>query len=99
MFRTLIEKECKAILLSPRFVGTFLVASMLILLSIGVGIQEYRAFERTQVAGENLLAEEQAQATSWMGFSNRVFRKADPMQIFASGVHNFFFSSRRRHTR
>ena len=88
MLRTLIEKECKAILLSPRFVGTFAVAAALILLSVGVGIQEYRAFERAQVAGENLLAEEQAQATSWLGFPNRVFRKADPMQIFASGVHN-----------
>jgi len=88
MLRTLIEKECKAILLSPRFVGTFLVAALLILLSVGVGIQEYWAFEKAQAAGEHLLAEDQAQATSWLGFSNRVFRSADPMQIFAGGVHN-----------
>lgn len=88
MFRVLIEKECKAILLSPRFLGTFAVASTLILLSILVGVREYRAFERAQVAGAQLLAEEQAQATSWLGFPNRVFREADPLQIFAGGVHN-----------
>ena len=33
MLRVLIEKECKAILLSPRFLGTFVVSSALILLS------------------------------------------------------------------
>jgi ABC-type transport system involved in multi-copper enzyme maturation permease subunit len=84
----LIEKECKGVLLSPRFVGTFVVASALILLSIVVGVREYRAFQRAQVAGAQLLAEEQAQATSWMGFPNRVFREPDPLQIFAGGVHN-----------
>jgi len=85
---TLVEKEIKAVLLSPRFAGTFAVAAVLILLSIGVGIQEYRAFERAQAAGAQLVNEEQAQSTSWMGFPNRVFRSADPLQIFAGGVHN-----------
>jgi ABC-type transport system involved in multi-copper enzyme maturation permease subunit len=88
MLRTLIEKECKTILLSPRFVGTFAVVFILILLSVGVGIQEYRAFERAQAAAVELLNEEQAQATDWMGFQNRAFRAADPLQIFAGGVHN-----------
>ena len=36
MLRTLIEKECKSILLSPRFAGTFVVVSVLILLSVAV---------------------------------------------------------------
>ena len=87
MLSTLIEKECKSILLSPRFFGTFAVVSVLILLSVGVGIQEYYAFERAQAAAVQLLNEEQAQATNWMGFSSRVFRAADPLQIFAGGVH------------
>ena len=30
MLRTLIAKECKSILLSPRFAGTFVVVSALI---------------------------------------------------------------------
>jgi ABC-type transport system involved in multi-copper enzyme maturation permease subunit len=88
MLRTLIEKECKSILLSPRFAGTFAVVSALILLSVIVGVQEFRAFERAQAAAVELLNEEQAQATNWMAFPNRVFRAADPLQIFAGGVHN-----------
>jgi hypothetical protein len=88
MLSTLIEKETKAVLLSPRFVGTFAVVAVLILLSVGVGIQDYRDFERVQAAGARLLGEEQAQVTSWMGFPNRVFRAADPLQIFAGGVHH-----------
>lgn len=88
MLRILIEKEFKTTLLSPRFLGIFLVASILILLSIGVGIREYRAFEDAQAAARTLLDEEQSQATSWLGFPNRAFREPDPMQIFASGVHN-----------
>lgn len=88
MLKTLIEKEFKAVLLSPRFLGIFAVASVLVLLSIGVGVREYHAFGRAQAAAEQLLNEEQAQATSWMGFPHRVFRQPDPLQIFAGGVHN-----------
>ena len=88
MLKTLIEKEFKVVLLSPRFLGIFAMASILILLSIGVGIREYLAFGRAQAAAEQLLKEEQAQATSWMGFPNRVFRQPDPLQIFAGGIHN-----------
>jgi ABC-type transport system involved in multi-copper enzyme maturation permease subunit len=88
MLKTLIEKEFKAVLLSPRFLGIFAVASVLVLLSIGVGVREYHAFGRAQAAAEQLLNEEQSQATSWMGFPNRVFRDPDPLQIFAGGVHN-----------
>jgi ABC-type transport system involved in multi-copper enzyme maturation permease subunit len=88
MLKTLIEKEFKAVLLSPRFLGIFSVASVLVLLSIGVGIREYHTFGRAQAAAEQLLSEEQAQTTSWMGFPNRVFRSPDPLQIFAGGVHN-----------
>ena len=41
MFSILFEKELKAIFLSPKFVATFGVCSLLILLSVFVGIQEY----------------------------------------------------------
>ena len=48
---------------------------------------EYRAFERAQTAGLQLLDEEQSQSTSWMAFPNRVSsRSPDPIQIFASGM-------------
>ena len=43
MLSTLVIKELKAILLSPKFAATFAVASVLILLSVFIGIREYRA--------------------------------------------------------
>ncbi len=58
MFKTLIEKEWKSVLLSPKFAATFGVCSVLILLSIGLGIREYRAFERQQAAARQLVTEE-----------------------------------------
>jgi len=88
MLKTLIAKECQTILLGPRFLGAFVMASVLILLSVVVGVQEYRSFERTQGAAAQLLAEEQAQTTSWNELRQRAFRRPDPLQIFASGVHN-----------
>ncbi len=58
MLRTLIEKEWKSVLLSPKFGLTFGVVAVLILLSTWIGIREYRAFEAQQAAGQRLLAEE-----------------------------------------
>lgn len=88
MLRILIEKEWKSVLLSPKFALTFGVGSVLILLSIGVGIREYRAFARQQAAAAELLAEELQVETNWRGLSTRIFRAADPMQIFVAGVHH-----------
>ncbi len=88
MFLTLMEKEWKSVLLSPKFALTFAASTILILLSIGVGIREYRAFAEQQAAGRQLLDEELQEQTSWMGVASRAYREADPLQIFVSGVHN-----------
>lgn len=88
MLRTLIEKEWKSVLLSPKFALTFAVSAALILLAVGVGIREYRAFEKQQEAARALLAEELRQKSSWISLATRAFREADPMQIFVAGVAN-----------
>ncbi len=88
MLRVLIEKEWKSVLLSPKFALTFAVTTVLILLSVGIGLREYRVFESQQVAAQRLLAEEHLEQTSWNDLSSRVFRPADPLQIFVGGVHN-----------
>ena len=88
MLWILILKEWKSVLLSPRFALTFVVTSVLILLSIGIGLRELRAFEAQQLAGRQLLAEEHLEQTSWQGLSTRVFRESDPLQVFVGGVHN-----------
>ncbi len=88
MFSILFEKELKAILLSPKFVATFGVCSLLILLSVFVGIQEFQN-EQEQYETAIQLAEQQIlQEDSWWGIENIAFRRPTPMQIFVSGVNN-----------
>ena len=51
MLKTIIQKELKAILRSPKFTSTFVLCTVLILLSVFTGIKEY------QTAREDLEAE------------------------------------------
>jgi ABC-type transport system involved in multi-copper enzyme maturation permease subunit len=88
MLRTIIEKELKAIILSPKFAVTFAACSVLIILSIFVGIQEYRAAVRQYETATQLAEQQLREATSWMGVNNRAYRQPDPMQIFVTGVNN-----------
>ena len=88
MFWTLIEKEWKNVAKSPKFVATCGVSCLLILASVLLGIRELRTFERQQAAARALLAEELEEVTDWTALAARAFRRADPLSIFASGVHN-----------
>jgi len=88
MFKILVEKELKAILLSPKFVATFGVCALLILLSVFVGIQEYNAAQEQYETAQQLLNQEVSEATSWWGINNKAYRAPDPMQIFVSGINN-----------
>ncbi len=88
MLKLLILKELKSLILGPKFVGTFAVCSLLILLSVFVGIREYRNAVKQYEAATQLVDQEMRERSSWMGFSSRTFRQPDPMQIFVSGVNN-----------
>jgi ABC-type transport system involved in multi-copper enzyme maturation permease subunit len=88
MLRTLIIKEFKNILQSPMFLTTFLTSFILILLSIIVGILEYKTNISQYHAGLNLSNQELQERTSWMGSGATAYRLPDPMQIFISGVNN-----------
>ncbi len=88
MFGTLIEKELKAILLSPKFVAVFSVCSILILLSVYLGIMEYRAsmIHYESVEADN--AQSMKIVKTWSEMGTSVARRPDPMQIFVSGISN-----------
>jgi len=86
MIRILIEKELKAILQSPKFVATFGVCSVLILLSVFIGVQEYRASTDRYETASQLVEQQANEATSYYQLENKVYRKPRPMQIFVSGV-------------
>ena len=86
MLSTLIQKELKAIIQSPKFVGSFAVCSILILLSIFTGIREYQAAVRQYQAASQLVEEELRQETSWGRLTTKAYRAPDPIQVFVSGL-------------
>ncbi len=87
MISTIIMKELKAIILSPKFTATFAVCSLLLLLSVYVGINEYRASVKQYETATQLSRQEMRETASWMSLTNKTYRKPDPMQIFVSGVN------------
>ena len=88
MFRLLVEKELKNIIQSPKFVATFITCSMLIIMSIIMGINEYSNSVNQYNTAKNLNVQEMMQARSWRGLTTKTFRIPDPMQIFTGGVYN-----------
>jgi ABC-type transport system involved in multi-copper enzyme maturation permease subunit len=86
MITNLIQKEIRSITLSPKFTGTFIVCTLLILLSIYTGIKEYQAMNQRYYAASQLVDEELKQATSWGSINTRIYRQPDPLQIFTSGL-------------
>ncbi|MCB0305285.1 MAG: hypothetical protein KDI38_16090, partial [Calditrichaeota bacterium] len=85
MLSLLIQKELKSIIASPKFVGTFGTCAVLILLSVFIGIQEYRASMTQYETARQLNDQEMAESSSWSALHTRVYRQPDPMQIFVSG--------------
>ncbi len=87
MLSLLIQKELKNILLSPKFVATFLVCSVLILISVYIGINEYQNAVVQFEANQEIARQDISQATSWGRVRNILHREPTPMQIFVSGLH------------
>jgi ABC-type transport system involved in multi-copper enzyme maturation permease subunit len=88
MFSILIQKELKAILVSPKFAATFGVCAVLILLSVFIGIQEYRTAVRAYEAGLQLSDQTMRTQASWMGLATDAYRRPDPLQVLSTGVSN-----------
>lgn len=87
MLQLLIEKELKSILQSPKFVATFGVCSLLILLSVFIGVQEYKSSVAQYEMAKSLVEQKVAEATTFRNLQTKVYRKPNPMQIFVSGVN------------
>jgi len=87
MLSLLIQKELKNILLSPKFAATFLVCSVLILISVYIGINEYNNAVVQYNVNQEIARQDIMQATSWGRVRNILHREPNPMQIFVSGLH------------
>ncbi|MDX2127691.1 MAG: ABC transporter permease subunit [Chloroherpetonaceae bacterium] len=88
MLKLLIEKELKAFLQSPKFVLSFSVMSILIILSVYLGVEEYHATKNQYETARQLAAEDLQSQTNWGSVYTRAFREPNPLMIFASGVQN-----------
>ncbi|MBU0982686.1 MAG: ABC transporter permease [candidate division Zixibacteria bacterium] len=86
MFGTLISKELRSIFLSPKFSATFGVSALLLLLSVYIGIQEYRTAVRQYDTAMELAERDMEESSSWAQVEDQAYRKPDPMQIFVSGL-------------
>lgn len=88
MLSTIITHELKNILFSPKFLVTFMIVSLLLLLSVGVGIGQYQQSVRQYETTTQLVQQEMREARGWMSLHYTILRKPEPMQIFVSGVGN-----------
>lgn len=88
MFKTLVIKELKSILFSPKFAATFGACSLLMLLSMFVGIREYDVTRNQHDAATALARQKVEETTAWARLSSTAFRRPDPLQVLASGVQN-----------
>ncbi len=86
MLGTLVRKELKNMIAGPKFAATFLACAVLILLSIYVGIVDFRADMKQYETAVQLEQQQLQEQYSWSYLATRVFRKPDPMQIFIGGV-------------
>lgn len=88
MFKLIFKKELLSIIKSPKFIGTFLTCTLLILLSVYIGIQEYNNAIRQYNTSQQLFKSQTEQIKSWHSLRTTEVRKPDPLMIFTAGVHN-----------
>ena len=88
MLKLLVLKEMHTYFSSPKFVMVFSICSMLMLLSVFLGIQEYQTSVAQYNTGTQLALQDLRERNSWMDAGMRVFREPDPMQIFVAGISN-----------
>ena len=87
MLRTLIFKELRNVISGPKFVATFAACTVLLLISVYIGIEEYNQTVQQFHLSQQLADEQLEQAVNWRNVNTREHRTPDPMQIFSSGLH------------
>ena len=81
-------KELTAIIQNPKFITTFATASLLLIISVFIGINEFKHSIKQYNTGTALTKSTTEDARSWHSVSSLAYRKPDPMQIFTTGINN-----------
>lgn len=86
MFGEIVRHELKNILFNPKFFTVFVICSVLILMSISLGIYRYKDYKAQYETAVKLVQAEQSEAKNWNNVPNRVYVEPNPLQIFVAGV-------------
>ncbi|MCK4430213.1 MAG: hypothetical protein KAW19_02820, partial [Candidatus Aminicenantes bacterium] len=89
MLRDIIKKEIQDMIMSPRFVFTFLLCTILILLSIYTGINNYQAEQKeysAAVALNRKNLESQQTYGTLAGLGTKINRKPQVLSTVVNGV-------------
>ena len=87
MIALLVQKELKNILTSPKLLSLFITASILILMSIYVGIKEYEESLAQFRASEEIAYQNMLESRNYTSMSDMVHRKPKALHSLISGVH------------
>lgn len=88
MIKIIIEKELKQILSSKKFIVSFIALSVLIILSVSIGISDYKIAYKDYTSGVNLTNQTMESSRSWKRFSTKAYREPSPLQILNTGINN-----------
>ncbi|MCP4580744.1 MAG: ABC transporter permease subunit [candidate division Zixibacteria bacterium] len=87
MLSVLIVKELKGMISSPRFVATFAICSILMLLSVYIGINEYHESVKQYQTTQQLIDQQLREESNWSHLNGVAQREPNPLQIFAGGIN------------
>jgi len=89
MLKLIIHKELREIIASPKFVASFAVTAILILLTFYVGAQNHRLNVSRYEAAKTANLRKMEGLTDWMRVNNhRIFLPPQPLESLVNGVSN-----------
>jgi ABC-type transport system involved in multi-copper enzyme maturation permease subunit len=88
MWKTIAEKELRDHLQSTRFLVAAGVSTILIVMSVWLGIAHYKARAAQYEQAVQMMLDLASQQTNWMTVSMSAYRKPSPAEIFSNGVNS-----------
>src|SRR3989304_3951290 len=88
MWKTIAEKELRDHLQSTRFLVAASVSSLLIVMSMWLGISHFKARSAQYEQAVQMMYDVASQQTNWMTVSMSAWRKPDATEIFSNGINS-----------
>jgi len=88
MWKTIAEKELRDHLQSTRFLVAASVSTLLIVMSMWLGISHFKARSAQYEQAVQMMYDLASQQTNWMTVSMAAWRKPDATEIFSNGINS-----------